>query len=335
MMPSVDGISLCLQLRKETDVPVLFVSAKSDPPDRVVGLRIGADDYMGKPFDNNELVARVEALLRRRSYAAVADRDRRQLRFGMFVIDLGSVQAIHGDSALPLTPTEFKLLKTLGGEPGRVFTRDDLLTHYPLRGLEQRVHVVPVGSGLEHVEPGPLPEGLAPGFLLAVGTIEPRKNYPRLLEAYRRLKRRGVEVPLVVAGRVGWAYGSALDDLRREPGVRLLGHVDDPTLRALYQSAGALALPSLYEGFGLPLLEAMGEGLPAVVGAAGALPALAGDAALLIDPTDVVAIADGLQLVLEDGEVRRRLAAAGRERAGRYSWRAAAQTTWRILDGLA
>jgi two-component system response regulator MtrA len=128
MMPSVDGISLCLQLRKETDVPILFVSAKSDPPDRVVGLRIGADDYMGKPFDNNELVARVEALLRRRSYAAVADRDRRQLRFGMFIIDLGSVQAIHGDSALPLTPTEFKLLKTLGGEPGRVFTRDDLLT---------------------------------------------------------------------------------------------------------------------------------------------------------------------------------------------------------------
>ena len=128
MMPSVDGISLCLQLRKETDIPILFVSAKSDPPDRVVGLRIGADDYMGKPFDNNELVARVEALLRRRSYAAVADRDRRQLRFGVFVIDLGSVQAVRRDAPLPLTPTEFKLLKTLGGEPGRVFTRDDLLT---------------------------------------------------------------------------------------------------------------------------------------------------------------------------------------------------------------
>jgi two-component system response regulator MtrA len=128
MMPSVDGISLCLQLRRETDVPILFVSAKSDPPDRVVGLRIGADDYMGKPFDNNELVARVEALLRRRSYGAVAERDRRQLRFGIFIIDLGSVQAVRGDLPLPLTPTEFKLLKTLAAEPGRVFTRDDLLT---------------------------------------------------------------------------------------------------------------------------------------------------------------------------------------------------------------
>jgi two-component system response regulator MtrA len=128
MMPSVDGISLCLQLRKETDVPILFVSAKSDPPDRVVGLRIGADDYMGKPFDNNELVARVEALLRRRSYAAVAERDRRQLRFGTFIIDLGSAASPWTACTLPLTPTEFKLLKTLGGEPGRVFTRDDLLT---------------------------------------------------------------------------------------------------------------------------------------------------------------------------------------------------------------
>lgn len=128
MMPSVDGISLCLQLRKETEVPILFVSAKSDPPDRVVGLRIGADDYMGKPFDNNELVARVEALLRRRSYAAVSERDRRQLRFGAFVVDLGSLQAVHSETALPLTPTEFKLLKTLAGEPSRVFTRDDLLT---------------------------------------------------------------------------------------------------------------------------------------------------------------------------------------------------------------
>src|SRR5260370_24879369 len=89
MMPSVDGISLCLQLRKETDVPILFVSAKSDPPDRVVGLRIGADDYMGKPFDNNELVARAEALLRRRSYAPIAARDRPQLRFGRCTVTHG------------------------------------------------------------------------------------------------------------------------------------------------------------------------------------------------------------------------------------------------------
>ena len=128
MMPSVDGISLCLQLRRETLVPILFVSAKSDPADRVVGLRIGADDYLGKPFDNNELVARVEALLRRGTQTLLGDNDRRQIRYGTFVIDLGSMQAVRGDSQLPLTPTEFKLLRTLAGEPSRVFSRDDLLT---------------------------------------------------------------------------------------------------------------------------------------------------------------------------------------------------------------
>ena len=127
MMPSVDGISLCLQLRKDSDVPILFLTAKRDPPDRVVGLRIGADDYMGKPFDNDELVARVEALLRRTRQPAAAAPNT-QLRFGTFVIDLASVQAISGSTQVPLTPTEFKLLRTLAVEPGRVFSRDDLLT---------------------------------------------------------------------------------------------------------------------------------------------------------------------------------------------------------------
>lgn len=128
LMPSVDGISLCLDLRRESDVPVLFLSAKGDPPDRVVGLRIGADDYVGKPFDNDELLARVGALLRRSRPVPASTRSDGQLRFGLFVIDLASVQAVAGDRTLPLTPTEFKLLRTLASEPGRVFTRDDLLS---------------------------------------------------------------------------------------------------------------------------------------------------------------------------------------------------------------
>lgn len=127
MMSSVDGISLCLELRRNSDVPILFISAKKDPPDRVVGLRMGADDYMGKPFDTDELVARVDALVRRSTMTHDGPGNR-QLRFGRFVIDLGSVQAVCGDQQVNLTPTEFKLLKTLALEPGRVFTRDDLLT---------------------------------------------------------------------------------------------------------------------------------------------------------------------------------------------------------------
>src|SRR5438309_1539844 len=198
-------------------------------------------------------------------------------------------------------------------------TRRDLLLHYPVPGLADRVHVVPEGRSLDGVDVGGLPEGLTPGcFLLAVGTIEPRKNYPRLLGAYRRLKERGQSLPLVVAGRVGWAYGRAVDDLREEPGVRLLGHVDDGTLRALYQSASALAFPSLYVGFGLPLLVAFAGGLPAVSGASGALPALAGDAALLVDPLDELAIADALERAVNDQALRARLSAE----IGRASCRA-------------
>jgi len=125
LMPSVDGIGLCLELRRESDVPVLFLSAKRDAPDRVVGLRIGADDYVGKPFDNDELLARVGALLRRGRAARNGPAE--QVRFGRFVIDLASVQAIAGESHIPLTPTEFKLLRTFANDPRRVFTRDDLL----------------------------------------------------------------------------------------------------------------------------------------------------------------------------------------------------------------
>lgn len=213
-------------------------------------------------------------------------------------------------------------------------TRDDLLANYPVPGLEARVTVVPEGPGLVGVEPAPLPAGLQPGFLLAVGTIEPRKNYPRLVRAHRLLHERGQAPPLVVAGRPGWAYGTALADLRDSPGVRHLGHVDDATLAGLYRHALALAFPSLYEGFGLPLLEAMGAGLPALIGDRGALPELAAGAALEVEATDVEAIATGLRRLVEDAGLRTRLAALGRARAAAHSWQTASRTVLAVLDHL-
>lgn len=206
----------------------------------------------------------------------------------------------------------------------------DLLERYPAARPE-RVHVVPEGPGLAGVEPGPLPEGLEPGFLLAVGTIEPRKNYRRLLAAYRRLAE---PPPLVIAGQPGWAYGDTLDLLRAEPRVRLLGHVSDATLAALYRAAGGLAFPSLYEGFGLPLLEAMAAGLPALAGEAGSLPELAGGAALLVDPESEEAIAAGLERLLGDAGLRAELARRGRERAAALTWAAAGRRALRVLESI-
>jgi glycosyltransferase involved in cell wall biosynthesis len=206
-------------------------------------------------------------------------------------------------------------------------TRADLLAAYPAVAPES-VQVVPEAAAELGTQAAALPAGLEPGFLLAVGTVEPRKNYPRLLGAYRRLAD---PPPLVVVGREGWAYGEAMDLLRSTPGVRLLGHVSDAELLGLYRNAVALAFPSLYEGFGLPLLEAMREGLPALIGSRGALPELAGGAALAVDAADEAAIAEGLRRLLDDTELRARLSEAGRRRASEFSWARAARQTLEVL----
>jgi glycosyltransferase involved in cell wall biosynthesis len=218
-------------------------------------------------------------------------------------------------------------------------TRRDLLEHYKDPGLESKVAVI--GEGVPPPVPaGPLPTGLTPGFILAVGTVEPRKNYPRLLAAFRRLRGRSVPfiingrpgVPeLVIAGRPGWAYGDTLQRIAAEPGVRYLGHVDEPTLTALYESASVLAFPSLYEGFGLPLLEAMSNGVPAVVGAAGALPELALGAAISVKPDDVDAIAGALERLLSDEKLRATLGEEGKRRAAGFTWERAAYQTLDVL----
>lgn len=209
-------------------------------------------------------------------------------------------------------------------------TRRDLLAAYPVPGLEGRVTVVPEGLTATAAA-GTLPDGIEPGFILAVGTIEPRKNYVRLLDAYRTLRSRRSVPQLVIAGRPGWAYGDTLRRIQAEPGVRYLGHVDEPTLAALYESASVLAYPSLYEGFGLPLLEAMAQGVPAVIGKVGALPELAAGSALEVDPEDVDAIAGALEKLLSDTNLRNRMGEVGKQRAAGFTWERAAASTLDIL----
>ena len=206
-------------------------------------------------------------------------------------------------------------------------TAADLAAAYPVPGLEAKLTVVPEGP-TALPEPGPLPAGLEPGFILAVGTVEARKNYRRLAAAHAAVEGAP---PLVIAGRPGW-NGEAPPS---GPGVRVLGHVDDATLAGLYRGAALLAFPSLYEGFGLPLLDALARGLPALVGDRGALPELAGDAALVVDPESVDAISAGLRSLLGDAGLRKRLAAAGRRRARGYGWGAAAEAVLGILGSIA
>jgi glycosyltransferase involved in cell wall biosynthesis len=175
---------------------------------------------------------------------------------------------------------------------------------------EERIHVVPNGVGDPFVADGARAEG---EYVLAVGTIEPRKNLPRLAEA-----ARAARVELRVAGAPGWG------DVRVHDGVRFLGFVSDDELARLYRGSLCVAYPSLYEGFGIPVLEALACGAPVVTSAGTAMAEVADGAAVLVDPRDSDAIAAG---ILEAIGRRHELAALGPERAREFSWTASAEAT--------
>jgi glycosyltransferase involved in cell wall biosynthesis len=164
-------------------------------------------------------------------------------------------------------------------------------------------------------------------YVLALGTIEPRKNLPTLVRAFDRAAGRDPGRHLVVAGPDGWdrdAFAAACTTARHRDRVRRLGYVTEAERRDLLAGAAAFAYPSHYEGFGHPPLEAMTAGVPVVAARAGALPEVLGDAALLVDPNDIEALADGLDRVLDDDALRARLISRGHEQAARFSWDRAA-----------
>ncbi|MBI3362361.1 MAG: glycosyltransferase family 4 protein [Chloroflexi bacterium] len=168
-------------------------------------------------------------------------------------------------------------------------------------------------------------------FILSVGTLQPRKNYVRLIRAFAQSWFID-HCSLVIVGSRGWLYDSIFAEVTRlglEGRVLFPGFVADDDLPALYSAARAFAYPSLYEGFGLPVLEAMACGTPVVTSTASCLPEVAGGAALLADPRDVDGLAAALRRVCEDDNLRRTLIAQGRARAREFTWGRAAR---QLLD---
>jgi glycosyltransferase involved in cell wall biosynthesis len=210
-------------------------------------------------------------------------------------------------------------------------TADDLTEH----GFDPgRIHVAHHGAP---TAPAAAPaeeaarraaQGLDGPYVLAVGTVEPRKGLDVTAAAVRILRERGHDVVLVVVGRAGWGAVPELD----VPWVRRLGAVDDATLSALYRGAAALAQSSRWEGFGLPVLEAMAHGCPVVASDTASLPEIVGPAAPLVPVGEPEPLAEALAALVSDEAARAALVVSGLARAASFSWTASAAAHRRAYD---
>jgi len=175
-------------------------------------------------------------------------------------------------------------------------------------------------------------------YILCVGTVQPRKNYERIIRALGALPSQHREVKLVICGGKGWLMESieqTVAELGLDRCVVLPGFADDADLPALYSGAALFAFPSLYEGFGLPILEAFRCGTPVLTSANSSLSEVAGAAAVMVDPYSVEAIRDGLLCLLDDADLRARLVAVGKQRAESFTWDAAARNLLDVYAQLA
>lgn len=223
--------------------------------------------------------------------------------------------------------TRDDVVETLSVRPERV--KAIHLAANPL--YSQAVRQIRVRSTLQRY-------GLSPGFYLSVGTLEPRKNLPMLLRIYARLRvEKEIRDPLVLVGRKGWLYEDifrTIDELELGPFVYHFDSVADDDLHHLYHAAGALVTPSLYEGFGLPALEAQHCGCPAVVSDRGSLPEIVGNKGLIIDLENEDVWVDTLARIIDDKDFRENVIEIGRKQATRFHWSKTAKQTLSLYLGL-
>ena len=215
--------------------------------------------------------------------------------------------------------------------------RTDLLKHGG--AAPGAVHAIWDAGRLDGVAPGALPAGMPERFVLHVGTIEPRKNVATLLAAWPRLRATMPKAPpLVLCGKLGWQHESIEDALARataEGWLLCLGYAPDETLRALYDRAAVVVCPSVYEGFGLPLVEAMAAGTPIVCSDIPVFREVAADAALFVPADDAPGWAQAVAQVLSDPDRARDLEARGSARVRAFSWRRTAERTLAVWSDAA
>ena len=223
-------------------------------------------------------------------------------------------------------------------------TKDDLMELYKTpadkitvlySAVDQRFRRVSDSRKLESTRAKYGLAGLS--YLLSVGTVQPRKNYSRVIKALAEARSSGLDLHYAIAGGKGWLE-TEMQQTIASTGmgdfVHLLGYVDDEDLPALYSGSRMLLMPSLYEGFGLPILEAMACGVPVITSNISSLPEVAGDAAILIDPADPAALRDAIIAVDTDSTLREQLVESGYRQAGKFSWQRSASQLLSVYRSL-
>lgn len=219
-------------------------------------------------------------------------------------------------------------------------SKDDIIKEYGIPGYKIAVTYPGIRQGSMIKDKGLSMNkmgkkyGIEGEYILFVGTLQPRKNIIRLVEAFSRLKD---DIKLVVVGGKGWLYEEILEAPKKfgvEDRVKFLDSVTDEDLPAFYKHAVCFALPSLYEGFGLTVLEAMKYGCPVVISNVSSLPEAGGDAALYVNPLDVGDIAKNIELIINNEKLRRELVEKGYKQVKKFSWEKTARETLKALESI-
>ncbi len=278
-------------------------------------------NYIVPPFVHGKTVVTVHDMVYRAYPETVRGRTKHML-------DLGLVTSMHRADRI-VTDSEF--------------SRSEIIKYYP--EFSDKIRVVPCGVDTEQFHPETDADkiaamrnkyGIPKNYFLYLGTLEPRKNLERLIDAYAQFAKKQTNPPtLVLAGGKGWLYDgifAKVKSLGLEQHVLFTQYIDSADMCALMSSALAFTFPSIYEGFGMPPLEAMACGTPVLVSDAASLPEVTGDCAVIVKPDDTGSIADGLERLYNDENLRRRLSAEGLERAKLFSWERSAQMLHAIYE---
>jgi len=222
-------------------------------------------------------------------------------------------------------------------------TKKDIVKFYKIP--EDKIKVIllapdPIYQPLSHDIIAPILSkyGVCAPYILYVGSLEPRKNIQTLIQGFANIKKRGLNHKLIIVGNKKWEY-SKLIRIVAESGLHndviFTGYLPDEDLPALYNGADLFVYPSLYEGFGLPPLEAMACGTPVITSNTSSLPEVVGNAGIKVDPQDVDQLSDAIYHVLTDENLRLSLIEKGLERSKQFSWERTATETWKVYDEVA